>query len=83
MKANIANVVENRLSLMNDRNKEMNSFEDSGFQRIIAGDSELTLFMRQLFTCFINNTSDAKFDADAKCWSDVRNFQIALRSASW
>jgi hypothetical protein len=42
MTAKIANVVDNRRSLMNDRNKEMNSFEDSGFQRIIAGDSELT-----------------------------------------
>jgi hypothetical protein len=80
--AKISKVVDDRRSLMNDRNKEMNGMEEDGFRQIQNADSDLTKFMRDTFANFLGG-EDSTYDPNAKQWSDLRNFQIALRSASW
>jgi hypothetical protein len=81
--AKITKVIDDRRSLMNDRNKEMNGMEEDGFRQIQNADSDLTKFMRDTFSAFLTGSDDASYDPAAKHWSDLRNFQIALRSANW
>jgi hypothetical protein len=38
-------------------------------------------FFRKSFSTFLENDDNAEYNADKKCWTDLRNFQIALRSA--
>ena len=50
MEAKVANTVDNRRQLMNDRNKEMNNMEEEDFHWIVKeDDSKLAQFFRNSF----------------------------------
>jgi cytochrome c556 len=82
MEAKVDNTVELRRQLMNDRNKEMNNMDLEDFDAIKHGSDNVSEFFRTSFTSFLENSETAKYNAGAKCWGDMRNFQIALRSAA-
>jgi hypothetical protein len=49
MEAKVANTIENRRQLMNDRNKEMNNMEAEDFDFVLNDSSELAKFFRNSF----------------------------------
>jgi hypothetical protein len=49
MEAKVANTIENRRQLMNDRNKEMNNMEAEDFDHVLDSSSELAKFFRNSF----------------------------------
>lgn len=49
MEAKVANTIENRRQLMNDRNKEMNNMETEDFDFVLNDSSELAKFFRNSF----------------------------------
>jgi uncharacterized protein (DUF3084 family) len=49
MEAKVANTIENRRQLMNDRNKEMNNMEAEDFDFVLDDSSELAKFFKNSF----------------------------------
>lgn len=75
------NALDNKRQLMNERNKEMNGMEEEAFESLVSSNDKNAEFLRNSYTAFLTNNMDTSFNTEDKAWSDLRNFQIALRTS--